>query len=241
MTRLLLGTRNPGKLRELRALLDGLALELVTPDDLGLSLEVDESGSDYAENAARKAQAYAAAAGLPALADDSGLEVEALGGAPGLHSARLLPGRMGKAPADDAARRARLLELLAGKPRPWRARFRCAAVVALPAGERAAAEGTCTGEIVPAPRGAGGFGYDPLFLVDGQGLTMAELPEAVKNRLSHRARALQALRPALERLARGEPPRSGPAGQGRASHGGAAGQDDAGIGRRGRRGRQTRG
>lgn len=203
MPRLLIATRNPGKLRELRALLDGLGLDLASPDDLVLPLEVEETGADYAENAARKARAYAAASGLPSLADDSGLEVEALGGAPGLRSARLLPGRPGKTPADDAARRLRLLELLAGHPRPWPARFRCSAALAWPTGALVMAEGECTGEIVPAPRGQGGFGYDPLFRMEGEGRTMAELPEAVKNRISHRARAVQALRPAFERLARG--------------------------------------
>lgn len=203
MQRLLLATTNPGKARELRALLAPLPLELVTPKDLGLSLQVQESGHDYLANAQLKALAFARASGLWSLADDTGLEVDALGGAPGLRSARLA-GPV----ASDADRRRELLRRLQGHPRPWKARFRAVVVLASPQGETTWAEGVCPGEILPEPRGEHGFGYDPLFLVEGTGKTMAELTLEEKNRLSHRARAVQALWPALQRLAgaEGQPP-----------------------------------
>jgi XTP/dITP diphosphohydrolase len=194
--KLLLGTNNPGKVGELRALLADLAgIELCTPAELGLALEPPEVGATYAENAAAKARAFAAAAGLPALADDSGLEVEALGGAPGLHSARYAP----QPGATDADRRAYLLQQLAAHAQPWLAAFHSTVCVALPAGEASFASGVCRGEIVPQERGSGGFGYDRLFLVEGLGRTMAELTMAEKNELSHRARAIAAIKPALSR------------------------------------------
>ena len=185
--RLLLATRNPGKTEELKSLLGDLpALELCTPEQIGLNLEVEESGQDYAENAALKARAFAKVSGLPALADDSGLEVDALNGAPGLFSARFSP----LFQATDADRRAHLLEVLAGKPRPWKARFRSTVCVALPNGEMRLAHGECNGEIIPEERGQGGFGYDRIFLLEGQGRSMAELSMKEKNQLSHRARAI---------------------------------------------------
>ncbi len=194
MTRLLVATTNPGKLREMRLLLPMPGLTLIVPAALGLDLAVEESGDDYATNARLKATAYAKASGLWSLADDSGLEVELLGGAPGLRSARLAgPGR------SDADRRRLLLELLLPYPRPWAARFRCSVALAGPDGTIEAAEGVCPGEVIPEPRGLGGFGYDPLFLVAGTSQTMAELPLEVKNRISHRARAVLALLPALKR------------------------------------------
>ncbi len=204
MQRLLLATTNPGKARELRALLAPLPLELLTPANLRLHLAVQETGQDYLANARLKALAFARASGLWSLADDTGLEVEALSGAPGLRSARLAgPG------ASDADRRRELLRRLQGRPRPWKALFRAVVVLASPQGETTWAEGVCAGEILPAPRGQHGFGYDPLFLVEGTGRTMAELSLEEKNRLSHRARAVQALWPALQRLAQeaGQPPR----------------------------------
>jgi len=196
MARLLLASRNPGKIRELRELLSTLPLELMTPDDVGSGVQVEETGRDYAENARLKARALALATGVWTLADDTGLEVEALDGAPGLRSARF-----GGEGATDADRRARLLQKLAGKPRPWTARFCCAVALSSPTGEVDEAWGECPGEIVPGERGAGGFGYDPLFLVHARQQTMAELPPGEKNRLSHRARAIEALFPVLrERL-----------------------------------------
>lgn len=186
MKRLLIATENQGKMRELQALLSDLPLALLTPSQVGLSLQVEETGQTYAENAALKAVAYARAANLPALADDSGLEVAALGGAPGLYSARYSP----KPGATDADRRAYLLENLSGKPRPWRARFCATIAVTLPGGDVQFAEGFCAGEIIPEERGTDGFGYDPIFLLDELGRTMAELGLDEKNRLSHRARAV---------------------------------------------------
>jgi XTP/dITP diphosphohydrolase len=191
-----LASNNPGKLEEMHALLDDLGLELITPARLGLELEVEETGSSYAENAALKARAFAAASGLLTLADDSGLEVDALGGEPGIRSARYLA----RPKASDAGRRAYLLEKLRPHPRPWTARFRCAIALATPDGEMHFSQGECPGEIIPEERGENGFGYDAIFLVQGRGLTMAELPSAVKNSLSHRARALQAIRPLLTDL-----------------------------------------
>ena len=194
--KLLIATNNRGKVRELRELLRGLPLELVTPQEMGLELEVEEDGQTYAENASKKALAFARASGLLSLADDSGLEVEALGGAPGLHSARYSP----KPGAGDAERRALLLQTLkdSGVPRPWRAEFHATIAVATPKGEVRLAEGRCPGEIIPEERGTGGFGYDPIFLLPELGLTMSELAMEQKNRLSHRARAVLAARPALE-------------------------------------------
>ena len=193
---LLLATNNKGKLRELRAILDGLPIELVTPADIGLDLDVSEDGSTYAENAAKKALAFQRASGLTCLADDSGLEVDALDGAPGLYSARY----SSKPGATDSDRRAYLLQNLNGKPRPWVARFRATVAIASPDGRVQIAEGICPGEIVPEERGTGGFGYDPIFLLPELGLTIAELPEETKNRLSHRARAVQAALPILMKL-----------------------------------------
>jgi XTP/dITP diphosphohydrolase len=192
---LVVASANPGKLRELRELLEGLALELRSLGDFpGLALPAE--GEDYAANARAKALAAARGSGRPALGDDSGLEVEALGGAPGPRSARY-----GGAGLDDAGRNAALLAALRGVPRQARAaRFLCVVALATPEGDAWIERGECRGRILDAPRGAGGFGYDPLFEVEGLGRSMAELAPAEKNRLSHRARALAALRPALARL-----------------------------------------
>jgi len=196
MPSLLIGTHNSGKQAELRALLDRLGLELVSLQELGIELEVPEPGPDYAAHARQKAVAYARASNLWAVSDDSGLEVDALGGAPGLGSARL-----GGKGLSDADRRRILLELLRAHPRPWIARFRAVVALASPDGQVELAEGVCPGEILPEERGRGGFGYDPLFLVQGTGQTMAELALSEKNRISHRARAVQALLPSLRSLA----------------------------------------
>lgn len=196
MSRLLIATNNNGKVLELRALLQDLPAELVTPADLGLHLKVAEEGSTYAENARGKATAFAEASGLISLADDSGLEVQALDGAPGLHSARYLA----KPGATDAERRSFLLRNLSAKPRPWLAKFWSAVAIAVPGAGVQMAEGCCDGEIVPDERGTGGFGYDRIFYIPEVGQTMAELSLEAKNRLSHRARAVIGARPALERL-----------------------------------------
>lgn len=194
--KLLLATGNAGKLREIVALLQDLPLELVTPAMLGISHDVPELGDTYAENAALKAQAYAQKSNLLTLADDSGLEVDALDGAPGLHSARFSP----IPAASDADRRALLLHKLQDHPRPWTARFRCVVALAAPGDAIHFAEGICPGEIIPVERGQFGFGYDPIFLVGETGRTMAELPMDEKNQLSHRALAIQAIRPLLIEL-----------------------------------------
>ena len=194
--KLLLATNNKGKLRELQAILADLPLELVTPADINLDLDVFEDGATYAENASKKALAFAHASGLVCIADDSGLEVDALDGAPGLYSARY----SSKPGASDADRRAYLLQNLNGKPRPWKARFRATVAIAGPEGSVQIAEGTCPGEIIPEERGTGGFGYDPIFFMPELGQTMAELSDETKNRLSHRARAVQAAKPILMRL-----------------------------------------
>lgn len=186
-------TSNPGKLREIRAILSDLegpllALEAFAP------LRFPEEGDDYGENAAAKARACARGTGRLALADDSGLEVRALGGRPGVRSARY-----GGPGLDDAGRIARLLEELRGVAEAERsARFVCVAALAHPDGRVQSARGSCEGRILWAPRGASGFGYDPVFQPDGQGVSMAELPEAEKNGLSHRARAFRALRGGIE-------------------------------------------
>lgn len=187
MNSLLLATRNPGKLREIQSLLGDIDVafsSLRDFEDVGVA---PETGATYAENAIAKAEFYAAATGTWALADDSGLEVKALGGAPGVFSARYAGEN-----ASDAERRLLLvseLKKLAAEDRS--ARFVCVVAIARPSGEVIdLAEGICEGMIAEAPRGESGFGYDPLFVPDGYEQTFAELAELEKNRISHRARAL---------------------------------------------------
>lgn len=194
--KLLLATNNKGKRDEIQALLGDLDIELVTPADIGLSLDVTEDGATYAENATLKAVAFARASGLASMADDSGLEVNALGGQPGLHSARYAP----QPGATDADRRAYLLENLERHPRPWEAHFHCTVALSTPDGEVRLAQGDCPGEIIPTERGSNGFGYDPIFLIPELGRTMAELTMDEKNRLSHRARAVKAALPLIRAL-----------------------------------------
>lgn len=201
MTNLLLASNNPGKLREFYALLEGLDVKLLTPNQVGLSITVEEIGETYAENAALKASAYSEASGLLTLADDSGLEVDILGGLPGINSARFSPIQH----ATDADRRKYLLEILCGNPRPWTAHFHCTVVMTAPGGEMHYSTGECHGEVIPEERGTGGFGYDPIFLLSGLGRTMAELDMEEKNRLSHRAQAANAALPTLTKLIREYP------------------------------------
>ncbi|MDD5468180.1 MAG: RdgB/HAM1 family non-canonical purine NTP pyrophosphatase [Anaerolineales bacterium] len=193
---LLLASTNPGKLAEFRDLLGDLPARLLTPLEVGLRLQVAEVGESYAENASHKALRYASASGLLTLADDSGLEVEALGGLPGIRSARLLA----QPRATDKDRRAALLEWLEARPRPWRARFVCVVAIAQPDLRLDLFEGQCRGEIIPEERGEHGFGYDPIFFFPELQLTMAELPREQKNRISHRARATLAARQSLLNL-----------------------------------------
>ncbi len=188
MEHLLIATNNKGKVKELQDLLKDTGIELVMPAQIGIDLDVVEDGHTYTENATKKAVAFARASGLISLADDSGLEVDALGGAPGLYSARY--GSQGSGKLSDADRRLFLIQNLQGKPRPWTARFHATIAIAIPNGETYLAEGFCEGEIIPEERGTGGFGYDPIFLLPELGKTMAELSMEEKNRLSHRARAV---------------------------------------------------
>lgn len=194
--RVVVATRNRGKLREiLRLLADaGVTFDLVTIDELAPDAELPEDEATFEGNALSKARAAATVTGLPALADDSGLEVDALDGAPGVWSARYAG-----LPSDDARNNAKLMAAMAGvAPDRRRARFRCvAAFVDRERGLELTRAGACEGEILPAPRGDQGFGYDPLFLLPDKGRTMAELPLDEKNAVSHRAAAFKALARAL--------------------------------------------
>ena len=183
MRRLLIATRNAHKLDEIRGLLPGV--EIVGTEGWPGVPDPEETGATFEANAVIKAEAWRDATGLPTLADDSGLEVEALGGAPGVRSARYAG-----AHGDTAANNAKLLRALEGVPAERRgARFVCALALALPGGATRTLRGECRGRIVEAGRGAGGFGYDPLFVPEGEALTFGELPVETKARLSHRARA----------------------------------------------------
>ena len=182
MTELQLVTSNEGKLREFRQLLAGAGVLVQA-----LSLEVEESGATYQENALLKVAIGAASSSRPVLADDSGLELAALSGYPGIHSARIAP--------TDQERRALVLAKLAEKsvPRPWEARFVCVLALLFPGSAPQLFRGELEGELVPEERGVGGFGYDPIFLPKGSTRTLAEVPEEEKNQMSHRGRALTAL------------------------------------------------
>jgi XTP/dITP diphosphohydrolase len=203
MNKLLIATNNQGKVLELQELLNDIQIELITPAQINLDLDVVEDGLTYAENATKKALAFAQASDMISLADDSGLEVDALNGAPSLYSARY--GSTNGNKLSDAERRQYLLQQLQGKPHPWTAHFHATIAIAVPklwsptgslsyAQEQAPAlqifEGICPGEIIPEERGTGGFGYDPIFLLPELGKTMAELSLDEKNHLSHRARAV---------------------------------------------------
>ncbi|MCL6450038.1 MAG: RdgB/HAM1 family non-canonical purine NTP pyrophosphatase [Acetobacteraceae bacterium] len=193
MPKLLVATANPGKRREIAAILGGFGVELVWPEQAGGLPVVPEEGDGYQENALAKARAAASASGLPALAEDSGLEVEALGGRPGPRSARLAGPK-----ADDQANNRKLLKMLEGVPWEARAcRYVCVAAIALPDGRVEVAQGECRGRVGFEPRGSGGFGYDPLFVLEDRGCTMAQLPAAEKDRISHRGRALARLLPRM--------------------------------------------
>ena len=194
--RLLVATGNAGKLAEMRELLAGAGIGVVSPAEAGWNPDVPETGATLEENATLKARAGAVATGLPTLADDTGLFVDALGGAPGVRSARYA----GEA-QDPAANCARLLAALsgvAGKDRA--AAFRCVVVLASPDGELRAFTGETRGSIGDAPRGDSGFGYDPLFVSAETGRTFAEMDSAAKHRVSHRGRALTAVRDFLDAL-----------------------------------------
>ncbi len=192
---LLIATTNQGKLAEYREIFAGLPFELRSLHDTGVTEVVPETGSSFEANARLKASEYARLAGMLTLADDSGLEVAGLGGAPGIHSARF-----GGPGLTDAQRNELLLEQLRDVPFSERtARFVCAIAIAAPDGRIEVVEGSLAGAIAFAPRGANGFGYDPIFVVADEGKTMAELPAERKNRISHRARAAEGARAILVR------------------------------------------
>ncbi len=197
MKRLLLGTRNPGKVKEITTILEGTGWTFSSLREFAEVGAAVEDGVTYAENAIAKARFYARATGLLALADDSGLEVATLGGAPGVFSARYAGDN-----ASDADRRKLLLsEFAKVNSRDRRARFVAAVAIAKPDGSVLnISEGVCEGTIIFEPRGTGGFGYDPLFVPDGYDQTFAELSDDVKNRISHRARALMLTRASLDHL-----------------------------------------
>ena len=196
MPKLLLATSNRGKVREYRELLRGVPFELVTPDELGISLDVEEAGDTFEANAALKAMAAARLTGLLSLADDSGLEVDDLGGAPGPQSARYAGPH-----ASDKDRIAFLLSRLKDIPaRERSARFRCVIAIASPGGKVELFSGVCSGILADAPRGTQGFGYDPIFFIPELGKTMAELTLEEKNKVSHRARAAMKAREYLKTL-----------------------------------------
>jgi XTP/dITP diphosphohydrolase len=203
---LVIATGNQGKIREIGALLSELGFTLKTLADFPNCPEVAEDGETFEANAAKKAKAVAACTGGAALADDSGLEVEALGGRPGVLSARYALDRTAPARPTDPDNYRKLLEKMANVP--WeqrRARFVCCMVVAFPGGRTAVARGTCEGLINLSPQGEGGFGYDPVFWLPEYQQTMAEVGLEVKNRISHRARALEQLKSTLAGLLSREP------------------------------------
>lgn len=196
--KVVLATKNPHKVEEILAILGDIpGIEWLTFRDVPFS-DVEEVGETLEENAILKATAVARETGLPALAEDTGLEVEALGGAPGVRSARFAGEKK-----DYRANNEKLLELLRGiKDR--KARFRTVAVLALPDGRMWVKEGVLEGKIAEAPRGEHGFGYDPLFIPEGECRTLAEMPPEEKNKISHRRRALEAMRPILHELSSGK-------------------------------------
>ncbi|MBC8448933.1 MAG: XTP/dITP diphosphatase [Chloroflexi bacterium] len=196
MRKLLVATHNAGKVREYRQLLADLPLEVTYLDAEGIEFDVEETGESFAENAVLKATAYAATTGLWTWADDSGLEVDALDGAPGIRSSRYAgPG------ASDEDRYRKLLRELDGVPWEERTtRFRCVVALATPEGEVRAAPGRCEGIIGYEPKGSHGFGYDPVFFMPEFGCTMAELAPEVKNRVSHRGQAAQEAKRLLQEM-----------------------------------------
>lgn len=187
-----LATHNPGKLREMSDILSHLGIEVVSPADVGVTVDVEETGTTFAENAMLKAKAICAASGLPAIADDSGLCVDALNGGPGVYSARY-----GGEGLDDRGRYMLLLNSMRGQT-TRAAHFSCAIACAFPNGDTLTAEGRCDGAIAFAPLGEGGFGYDPVFLVPEKGKTFGQLTAEEKSQISHRGKALREFSTQLE-------------------------------------------
>ncbi len=184
--RFVLATHNPGKLAEMKAILSNLGVEVLSPGEAGVEVDVEETGATFCENAMLKAKAVCAASGLPAIADDSGLCVNALNGGPGVYSARY-----GGEGLDDRERCLLLLQSLRGQT-TRAAHFACAVACAFPNGDTLEAEGRCDGAIAFAPLGEGGFGYDPVFLIPEKGKTFGQLTAEEKSAISHRGKALAA-------------------------------------------------
>jgi len=187
-----LATHNPGKLKEMSAILSHLGVEVVSPEEAGVAVDVEETGTTFAENAMLKAEAICAAAGLPAIADDSGLCVDALNGGPGVYSARY-----GGEGLDDRGRYTLLLNSMRGQS-TRAAHFACAIACAFPNGDTLTAEGRCDGTIAFAPMGEGGFGYDPVFFYPPLAKTFGQLTGEEKSAISHRGKALTAFAEKLE-------------------------------------------
>lgn len=197
MAKLLLATTNRGKISEYRSLLGGLPFELVTPDELGIDIAVEENCPSYEENASIKANGYAMASRVTALADDSGLEVDVLSGEPGIRSARAAGETAG-----DKDRIEHLLARLKGVPLEKRtAHFKCVIAIATPEGRTELCHGECAGLIALKPSGGNGFGYDPVFYLSEYKKTMAELPQEMKNKISHRGKASREAYRILEKIA----------------------------------------
>ncbi len=192
--KLVVASRNKNKIREMREILSALSIEVVSEEELGLDLDVEETGTTFEENARLKAAAALAASGLPAVADDSGIEVAALDGRPGAYSARY----GGDRAHSDKERYELLLEEMQGKT-DRRARYVSAICCLFPDGTEICTRGECPGELLTAPEGTGGFGYDPIFFMPGEGVTMAQLSPERKNEISHRAIALDKFYKGLEK------------------------------------------
>jgi XTP/dITP diphosphohydrolase len=192
--KLLIASQNPGKIREIQEIFSNSQFHLLSTHDLSINFQVKETGQTYSENARLKALKYLIETQLPTIADDSGLEVDALDGNPGIYSARWSQ----KINANDKDRRMYLVEQLRAFPQPWTAHFHCTALAAFPDGEIIETSGRCDGIIIPEERGTNGFGYDPIFYIPKMDATMAELPQEIKNHISHRAIALSALIPLIK-------------------------------------------
>ena len=192
--KILIATNNKHKVEEISAIFKGTGAELVSPKDIGLHVDVEEDGTTFAENALKKAEGFRKASGLAVIADDSGLTVEALGGDPGVYSARY-----GGEGLDDKGRTALLLKNL-GDNKNRRAAFVCSIAMLLENGEKIMAEGRCEGEIAYAPSGENGFGYDPVFIPKGYEKSFAELSGEEKNKISHRGLALAELKKKIEKI-----------------------------------------
>lgn len=195
LPKLLLATTNAGKIREYAAMLDDLPVRVVTLKQASITAEVEETGATIRENAIIKAEAYARLSGLPTLADDSGLEVDALGGEPGVRSARYSD------KLTDKERNDLVLEKLRGVPDQWRhARFRCVIAIARPGHRVLTSEGVCDGAIARQAKGSLGFGYDPIFYLPEMHRHMAELPLGLKNQISHRGKAMEGARDLVQQM-----------------------------------------